>query len=233
MESLDDPLLGLNDPSVIDSPVTHSMARPADPHVRSKLLRAAELIFGSVGVERAHVDAIALEAGVSKGAFYNHFPSKDDAFRELVQALLQKLGDLIPRPGTDADSTSGAEFFARCLACDQRIFEFIWENRLLMRVILEGGRSHAFVHLVDEFAEHSRRLVVDHLQYGKRVGLFREDLDVEIASAFLSGGYDRLARSIVRMNERPNFHALLAAIQNNVLYGMARAPSPAFSGDLP
>ena len=49
------------------------MARLADPLVRSKLLQAAEDIFAADGVERAHVEAIANQAGVSKGAFYNHF----------------------------------------------------------------------------------------------------------------------------------------------------------------
>jgi AcrR family transcriptional regulator len=206
------------------------MARPADPNVRSKLLRAAEHVFGCFGVERAHVDAIASEAGVSKGAFYNHFPSKDDAFREVVQALLQKLGALIAFPERSAEGVTPESFFARCLETDMRIFQFIWENRQLMRMVLEGGRSHAFVHLVDEFAEHSRRLVVDHLEYGKRTGLFRADLDVELASNFLSGGYDRLARRVVRMDERPDFAALLSAIQTNVLHGIARSPAPDLSG---
>lgn len=198
------------------------MPRPADPNVRSKLLAAAEQAFGAMGVERAHVEAIATLAGVSKGAFYNHFASKDEAFRELVAGLIDRLRQLIARPDPVTPTLSSEEFFEHCLEFDLRIFEFIWENRRFMRVVLEGGRSHAWVHLLDEFAEHSRKLFVEHLAFGKAHGLFRADLDVELAATFLSGGYDRLARSLVRMNERPDLHALLSSIQQTILHGIAR-----------
>lgn len=198
-----------------------AMARLADPLVRSKLLQAAEDIFAAEGVERAHVEAIANQAGVSKGAFYNHFASKDDAFRELAEGLIAKLGALITWPMMEREAPSMGTFFDQCLRTDVRIFEFIWDNRGFMRVVLEGGRSPSFVHLLDEFAEHSRRLVIEHLEYGKAAGFFRADLDVSMAATFVSGGYDRLARSVVRMGDRPNFVDLLGAVQQHVLHGIA------------
>jgi AcrR family transcriptional regulator len=198
------------------------MPRPADPNVRTKLLAAAEQAFGAMGVERAHVEAIASLAGVSKGAFYNHFASKDDAFRELVASFIERLRQMVTRPDPVTPQPTPEAFFEHCLQFDLRIFEFIWENRRFMRVVLEGGRSHAWVHLLDEFAEQSRKLVVEHLEFGKANGLFREDLDVELAATFLSGGYDRLARSLVRMNERPDLYALLSSIQHTILHGIAR-----------
>lgn len=207
------------------------MARPADPNVRSKLLAAAEQVFGEVGVERAHVEAIALAAGVSKGAFYNHFASKDDAFVELVGIVTGRLRELITRPGVPATQVSAEAFHAHCLAFDVRIFEFIWENRRLMRLILEGGRSHAFVHLLDEFAEYSRGIAEAHLAYGVAHGFFRRDLDVDLAATFLAGGYDRLARSVVRLNERPDLNALLASAQRTALFGIARTIGVTPSGD--
>lgn len=207
------------------------MARPADPSVRSKLLAAAEQVFGAMGVERAHVEAISSAAGVSKGAFYNHFSSKDDAFVELVNSVTVQLRDLITRPELPAQSMSAEAFHDLCLAFDIRIFEFIWENRRLMRLILEGGRSHAFVHLLDEFADYSRLLAKAHLEYGRTQGFFRDDLDVDLAATFLAGGYDRLARSLVRMNERPDLPALLASAQRTALFGIARTSVAAPSGE--
>jgi AcrR family transcriptional regulator len=207
------------------------MARPADPSVRSKLLAAAEQVFGAMGVERAHVEAISSAAGVSKGAFYNHFSSKDDAFVELVNSVTVQLRELITRPELPAQSMSAQAFHDLCLAFDIRIFEFIWENRRLMRLILEGGRSHAFVHLLDEFADYSRLLTKAHLEYGRTHGFFRDDLDVDLAATFLAGGYDRLARSLVRMNERPDLPALLASAQRTALFGIARTTGAAPSGE--
>jgi len=45
-----------------------------------KLLDAAFLVFAAQGYPGATVDAIAETAGVSKGAVYFHFPSKEDVF---------------------------------------------------------------------------------------------------------------------------------------------------------
>ena len=202
------------------------MPRPADPNVRTKLLRAAEEVFGAVGVERAHVEAIAAAAGISKGAFYNHFASKDEAFLELATALTGRLRALIANRDLPRDLASAGEFEACCLAFDVRIFEFIWENRRLMRLLLEGGRSHAFIHLLDAFAEQARMLVVEHLELGKQRGVFRADLDVDVASTLISGGYDRFARTLVRMPERPNLEALLTTLQRVVLFGIASSLEP-------
>jgi AcrR family transcriptional regulator len=184
-----------------------------------------------MGVERAHVEAISSAAGVSKGAFYNHFSSKDDAFVELVGSATSRLRELITRPDVPTTGVSAEAFHEHCLAFDVRIFEFIWENRRLMRLILEGGRSHAFVHLLDEFAEYSRAIAKSHLAYGMAHGFFRDDLDVDLAATFLSGGYDRLARSVVRLNERPDLNALLASAQRTALFGIARTPSATPSGE--
>jgi AcrR family transcriptional regulator len=209
------------------------MPRPADPNVRSKLLVAAEHVFSAMGVERAHVEAISSTAGVSKGAFYNHFASKDDAFIELVSSVTERLRGLIDRPERSSPPPSAEAFHELCLAYDLRVFEFIWENRRLMRLVLEGGRSHAFVHLLDEFAEYARTLVMAHLEDGKRQGFFREDLDVDLAATFLSGGYDRLARRVVRMDARPDLRALLASAQRTALLGIARQSGAQPSGNSP
>jgi AcrR family transcriptional regulator len=52
---------------------------------RAKLLDAAFREIARHGYEGATVDSIAERAGVSKGAFYGHFPSKDAAFEDVVR----------------------------------------------------------------------------------------------------------------------------------------------------
>ncbi len=55
---------------------------------RARLLEAALKCFAKDGYNAASVDAICAEAGVSKGAFYHHFPSKQDLFLALLQGWL-------------------------------------------------------------------------------------------------------------------------------------------------
>ncbi len=58
---------------------------------RRKLLDAAELEFGEKGFHAASVSSITLRAGVGQGTFYNYFPTKEDALRELVRHMGRQL----------------------------------------------------------------------------------------------------------------------------------------------
>ncbi len=55
---------------------------------RTRLLDAALQRFARNGYDVASVDDICADAGVSKGAFYHHFPSKQAVFLALLQAWL-------------------------------------------------------------------------------------------------------------------------------------------------
>ncbi|MES9851737.1 MAG: TetR/AcrR family transcriptional regulator [Candidatus Thiodiazotropha sp. L084R] len=51
---------------------------------REKILEAAHRGFRRQGFSGLGVDGLAKDAGVTSGAFYKHFKSKDDAFQESV-----------------------------------------------------------------------------------------------------------------------------------------------------
>lgn len=60
--------------------------RVRDPEqTLQRLLEAALVVFGRHGYERATVDEIVHVAGCSKGAFYNHFASKEELFLLLLE----------------------------------------------------------------------------------------------------------------------------------------------------
>jgi AcrR family transcriptional regulator len=58
---------------------------------RSRILAAAEQSFAEHGYDVTSVDSICRAAGVSKGAFYHHFPSKGSVFVALLNAWLAEL----------------------------------------------------------------------------------------------------------------------------------------------
>lgn len=66
---------------------------------RERLLEAARIVFVQAGYRGASVDAIAAEAGYSKGAVYSNFEGKEDLFLELkrlyADAELAKFDALI------------------------------------------------------------------------------------------------------------------------------------------
>jgi AcrR family transcriptional regulator len=79
------------------------MAQPRDRDAqkqatRRKVYEAALAIFRRDGVEAARIEDIAELAGVSRGTFYFHFPTRQDVLRELLVesqvALAAELADL-------------------------------------------------------------------------------------------------------------------------------------------
>lgn len=201
------------------------MSRPPDPNAKIDLLRAAQAEFVARGLDLARVEDITERAGRSKGAFYLHFGSKEDAFRQIVETMLARLADCIDEAAEDLEVESGIKgaplFFQRWRDKDLEIFEFIWQNRGVVRLLLEGGKSAAFGYLIDEFAERSRRHTMRMLAWGVRQGMFRGDLDVEVASLVIAGAYDRVARELVRRTRRPELGRLLAEVQRLLISGVA------------
>ena len=55
---------------------------------RNRILNTANDLFSRCGYEATGVAEICLAAGVSKGAFYHHFPSKQAVFMELLNTYL-------------------------------------------------------------------------------------------------------------------------------------------------
>jgi AcrR family transcriptional regulator len=58
---------------------------------RGRILEAALNHFSASGYNAASVDEICAEAGVSKGAFYHHFPTKQAVFLALLEDWLETI----------------------------------------------------------------------------------------------------------------------------------------------
>ncbi len=65
------------------------MTQQRSEETRANLLDAAVRRFSLDGYHAASVDGICAEAGVSKGAFYHHFPSKQALFIALLEGWLK------------------------------------------------------------------------------------------------------------------------------------------------
>src|SRR6476619_4634876 len=59
--------------------------RPRDPERFRRIVEAAHSHFNAHGLERASVDAIAADAGVSKMTIYSHFASKEGLFEAVIR----------------------------------------------------------------------------------------------------------------------------------------------------
>ncbi|HTQ14057.1 MAG TPA: TetR/AcrR family transcriptional regulator [Rhizomicrobium sp.] len=113
----------------------------ADRHAerRDRLVRAAVLVAGRVGLEAASVAAICAEAGLTARYFYESFPTREAIFVEAYRAVQDELLARIAQAahgagqGTGHGAGQGAVDARRALA---RFYAAIRERPDLARVFL-------------------------------------------------------------------------------------------------
>jgi AcrR family transcriptional regulator len=91
---------------------------------RAKIMEAAIKLFSNRGYNKASVDEICEEAGISKGAFYHHFKSKQALFLALLDGWLQFVDNAIK---ATKDKTV-PETFMQMTQAFPYIFETAGEN---------------------------------------------------------------------------------------------------------
>jgi TetR/AcrR family transcriptional regulator of autoinduction and epiphytic fitness len=109
------------------TPVTRDTSRK-----RTEILNAAARVFIEVGYDRASMDAIADEAGASKRTVYNHFPSKEELFGQVIQRFMSDAQQL-KRVRYEADKDLESQLAQFAHAMRQPTRDPIWLG--LMRVI--------------------------------------------------------------------------------------------------
>jgi AcrR family transcriptional regulator len=67
------------------------MTQQRSEETRARILDAAVRRFALAGYDAASVDEICSDAGVSKGAFYHHYPTKQAIFLALMQGWLKTI----------------------------------------------------------------------------------------------------------------------------------------------
>ncbi len=100
---------------------------------RTRLIEAAEEVFGELGYHDASIVKITEAAGVGQGTFYLYFASKKDVFDELVRDLNRRV-----RHAMKKASSQGATRLETELLGFGAYFRFTGEHPALYRIIRQA-----------------------------------------------------------------------------------------------
>jgi AcrR family transcriptional regulator len=89
---------------------------PSSSPTRTKLVQAANQVVLTKGVTGLTLEAVAREAGVSKGGLLYHFPSKQALIEGMISELYEEYFDRLARAADEDDSVAGKGRWLRAYA---------------------------------------------------------------------------------------------------------------------
>jgi AcrR family transcriptional regulator len=126
---------------------------------RAALIDAAGRVFIERGFAGSSVEAIAAEAGFTRGAFYANFGSKEELFAELLQQrVYTQYADMARRSADPATRTSPRQTGDQ-LAAIQGDPEGRWIFRLWLELLAHAGRDDEFRKIAAGFWSGNRALI--------------------------------------------------------------------------
>ncbi|MDA8372548.1 MAG: TetR/AcrR family transcriptional regulator [Nocardiopsaceae bacterium] len=165
-------------------------ARGSSPRVPEKLLSAATRLFAEHGFERTSVQELVNAAGVTKGAMYHYFSSKDDLLFAIYQRVLsmqmRRLNGFAYADGPVEERLRGA-------AADvvHTTVENLDDTRIFFRSLhtLSADRQSAVRKERRKYHERFREMIEE----GQREGVFRTDVPADIVITQYFGAVHHLS----------------------------------------
>jgi AcrR family transcriptional regulator len=206
------------------------MPRPADPKARSVLVAAARVEFARRGVKGARISDITAASGLSKGAFYLHFPSKEALFAALVEDFLDELARLSTQrfsrlerfraehgqPGP-TDVAVRSERYRRFLsmeaALDVEMLELMWEQRELVTALIVGSQGTAFESVMWDVVDREVERIAKEFDCLRGTHAEVPDVEPTLFGSFIVGTYLLLARRMGRLAHKPDLASWAVGLQ--------------------
>ncbi|MHB8777096.1 MAG: TetR/AcrR family transcriptional regulator [Anaerolineales bacterium] len=148
---------------------------------RSKIIASAVKLFSARGFNAASVDYICKDAGISKGAFYHHFESKQALFLALLDGWLQTIDNAIE---TSKDKTV-PETFVQMTEAFPYIFETASEGLpMFLEFWLQASRDEKIWQASIAPYRRYHKLFTSLIKKGVEEGSFVE-VNPELASRLI------------------------------------------------
>lgn len=157
--------------------------------VPERLVDVALRLFAEKGFESTSVQDVVSEAGVTKGAMYHYFGSKDDLLAEIYASVLrlqmERLTSFVEREDPVADRV-----FAAAADVVVTTIEHLDAMTVFFRSLHQLSRAQAEEVRRERRRYHDtfRAMVIE----GQRDGVFRDDIEADLVVDFFFGSVHHL-----------------------------------------
>jgi len=182
---------------------------------KSRILDGANKVFAEKGYHEATMDDIAKRLGVSKGAIYLYFSSKEDLFEAMVKTAPQAFKEILYSSfGGEANPIQSAtQFFDKMLKLSAS------NPGLSFEILSEASRNPSLKRILKQNREEYERVLTSFLVEGRKRGIMGNNLDIPpLANALIAlwNGLETLLVTGLRVDDarRAWLEALKAIFMN-------------------
>ncbi len=164
-------------------------------------MESAQNLFSTKGYHETSMDDIVEKSGLSKGAIYGHFESKDELFIAVrlrhQKAWFKKLRDTFAPD--DSASSKFDKTYDGIFCCDTknvsgRGYDKLKEDSTInLEFIMHASRTGSLKEGVKEIAATGHKFIGDIVDEGVKNGEFRDDIDSNSVTSILDAIFDGLA----------------------------------------
>jgi AcrR family transcriptional regulator len=142
---------------------------------RESLLSECLVLFAERGFTNTSIDDIARAAGVTKGAIYWHFKSKDDLFDAILERIRTRWQDVVLKPVIGRHGSRGQ--LEQLFDSYVNLFLESPEICLFLQQVLLDQHNRVFSAQVAKVFARTARFVTRIIEEGKTSGVVRADVD--------------------------------------------------------
>ncbi|SRR5258706_2736524 len=215
------------------------MPRHADPNAKDALVAAARREFARRGLRGARIEDITAACGLSKGAFYLHYPSKEALFGELVKAFFGVMTEcknsrhaemtafFAENAGgpTRRDVEQRTPRYQKFIELDTRqdlaVLEHMWSFRDVVGVLVRGAQGTEFEGAIWEMTDREVDRIQENVVRFQGAAACRTDIPSEIFGSMIVGTYMLLAIRMSRMEQKPDLAEWARSLHTLIREGSA------------
>lgn len=161
-----------------------------------RLIDTARRLFGERGYANTATEEIVAEAGVTRGALYHHFQSKEGLLAAVIYRVLEELAERITAAANTTDDP-----FEQLLCGAQAALTAILEPDI-RRIVYVDGSAVLDVAMWDDLDnDPATRVIHEHLERLLALGVIRP-LPIDALVCMIGGALETAAQWIARSADR-------------------------------
>ncbi len=171
---------------LVDRKVIFDTFRKLTPDKKSRIYHTAVTLFAEYGYDGLSVDMVCEKASISKGSFFQYFPSKSHLFEFVILIFddyLAKWMAEIRKNETAVLAKDRLMYLYQALVVNSKLFQD--EERFFLYTTAAMSHSTVVIEGID-LSRHFRSYVNEIIERGVQTGEIRGDFEVEITGYLVS-----------------------------------------------